>query len=63
MGDNIRKTIPWVCMMGAGLVLLCDIIGRIIRYPFEIPASTILGVIGAVVFLFLLINQSRYAKS
>jgi len=63
MGDNIRKTIPWVCLMGGGLVLLCDIIGRIIRYPFEIPASTILGVIGAVVFLFLLINQSRYAKS
>ncbi|WVD66167.1 iron chelate uptake ABC transporter family permease subunit [Orbus sturtevantii] len=63
MGDNIRKTIPWVCLMGGGLVLLCDIIGRVIRYPFEIPASTILGVIGAVIFLFLLINQSRYAKS
>ncbi|WP_392553520.1 iron chelate uptake ABC transporter family permease subunit [Orbus wheelerorum] len=63
MGDNIRKTIPWVCLMGGGLVLLCDIIGRIIRYPFEIPASTILGVIGAVIFLFLLINQSRHAKN
>jgi len=62
MGDNIRKTIPWVCLSGGGLVLLCDIIGRIIRYPFEIPASTILGVIGAVIFLFLLINQSRHAK-
>lgn len=62
MGDNIRKTIPWVCLSGGGIVLLCDIIGRIIRYPFEIPASTILGVIGAVIFLFLLINQSRHAK-
>lgn len=63
MGDNIRKTIPWVCLFGGGLVLVCDIIGRIIRYPFEIPASTILGVFGAIIFLFLLINQSRHAKS
>ncbi|WP_392565398.1 iron chelate uptake ABC transporter family permease subunit [Utexia brackfieldae] len=62
MGDNIRKTLPWVCLVGGGLVLLCDIIGRIIRYPFEIPASTILGVFGAMIFLCLLINQSRYAK-
>ncbi|RKS87645.1 iron complex transport system permease protein [Orbus hercynius] len=62
MGDNIRKTIPWVCVSGGGLVLLCDIVGRVIRYPFEIPASTILGVIGAIIFLFLLIHQARYVK-
>lgn len=61
MGDNIRKTIPWVCIAGSGLVLLCDIIGRIIRYPFEIPASVILGVIGAITFLFLLTRQQRHA--
>ena len=63
MGDNIRKTIPWICIAGGGLVLLCDIIGRLIRYPFEIPASVILGVVGAVIFLYLLLKQQRYAKS
>lgn len=62
MGDNIRRTIPYVCLLGGGLVLFCDIIGRIIRYPFEIPVSTILGVIGAIVFLILLIRQAQYAK-
>ncbi len=62
MGDNIRKTIPWVCLIGSSLVLLCDIIGRVICYPFEIPASAVLGVIGAVTFLFLLLKQSRHAK-
>ena len=45
MGDNVRKTIPWVCLLGGGLVLCCDIISRVIRYPFEIPVSVILGVI------------------
>lgn len=63
MGDNIRKTIPWVCLSGGGLVLLCDIVGRIVIYPLEIPASVILGVIGAIIFLFLLIKRPRHAQS
>ncbi|MEQ9886315.1 ABC transporter permease [Pectobacterium zantedeschiae] len=62
MGDNVRKTIPWVCLLGGGLVLLCDIIGRVVRYPFEIPVSVILGVIGAVVFLLLLLSQKRHVS-
>ncbi|WP_416379636.1 MULTISPECIES: ABC transporter permease [unclassified Gilliamella] len=53
-GDNVRKTIPWICLFGSGLVLICDIIGRLIRYPFEIPVSVILGVVGAIIFLILL---------
>lgn len=59
-GDNVRKTIPWICLLGSGLVLLCDIIGRVIRYPFEIPVSVILGVVGAVIFLVLL-SKKRHA--
>jgi iron complex transport system permease protein len=62
IGDNIRQTIPWVCLCGSGLVVICDIIGRLICYPFEIPASVILGVIGAIIFLFLLIKQPQHAK-
>lgn len=59
MGDNIRKTIPWVCLLGAGLVLMCDMVGRLVRYPFEIPVSVILGVVGAMVFLYLLLKTTR----
>ncbi|MEC5321511.1 iron chelate uptake ABC transporter family permease subunit [Brenneria populi subsp. brevivirga] len=62
LGDNVRKTIPWVCLLGGGLVLLCDIIGRVIRYPFEIPVSVILGVIGAIVFLLLLLSKKRHVS-
>ncbi|MEH2920216.1 ABC transporter permease [Samsonia erythrinae] len=62
LGDNVRKTMPWVCLFGGGLVLCCDIISRVIRYPFEIPVSVILGVIGAVVFLLLLLSQKRHVS-
>lgn len=61
MGDNLRYTIPWVALFGGALVVLCDIIGRLVVYPFEIPVSVILGVIGAAVFLFLLLRKPRHA--
>lgn len=53
-GDNLRKTIPITMAIGAIMVLLSDILGRLLRYPYEIPVSTILGLTGSVVFLWLL---------
>ena len=47
--------------MGAGFVLLSDIIGRVARYPYEIPAGTVFGVIGAVIFLWLLLGRKSHA--
>ncbi len=61
MGDNLRHSLPVVAGMGAGFVLLSDIIGRIARYPYEIPAGTVFGVIGAVIFLWLLLGRRSHA--
>lgn len=60
-GDNLRATLPLTALCGAALVLVSDIIGRIVRYPFEIPVGTILGVLGAVVFLWLLYARPKHA--
>lgn len=56
MGDKLRRSLPAVALLGASAVLLCDIIGRAIRYPFEIPVATVFGVVGTVVFLWLLLR-------
>jgi iron complex transport system permease protein len=56
VGDNMRRTVPWVAVMGAGFVLACDILGRIIRAPYEIPISVVVGVIGSAIFLYLLLR-------
>ncbi|AMB76814.1 ABC transporter permease [Pantoea ananatis] len=61
-GDNLRRTVPWVAMTGAILVLSCDILGRLIIYPFEVPVSALLGVLGAAVFLVLIIRGRRYGN-
>ncbi|WP_019520328.1 ABC transporter permease [Faucicola boevrei] len=57
MGDRLRRCLPAVALLGASGVLLCDIIGRVIRFPYEIPVATIFGVVGAVIFLAILLNQ------
>lgn len=61
-GDNLRATLPMVALLGAGLVLVSDILGRVLRHPFEIPVGTVFGVIGAVVFLWLLYAGPRHAR-
>lgn len=56
VGDNVRRTVPWVAVLGAGFVLACDILARVIRYPYEIPVGTIVAVVGGVLFLALLLR-------
>ena len=57
VGDNVRRAIPWVAIFGAGFVLACDIIGRTIRYPYEIPVGVIVAAVGSVLFLYLLLRK------
>lgn len=57
MGDNLRATLPVTAAGGATLVLACDIVGRLVRFPYEVPVGTILGVVGSGLFLWLLYRE------
>jgi iron complex transport system permease protein len=59
-GDDLRSNLPWVCLLGIAIVTICDLIGRTIIMPFEVPVSLILGIVGAVVFIALLVRQRRH---
>ena len=61
IGDNVRRSIPWVAGLGAAFVLGCDLIARVVRFPYEIPLSVIVGVIGAALFLWLLLRRRSRA--
>ncbi|WP_082178097.1 ABC transporter permease [Arthrobacter sp. ZBG10] len=56
-GDNLRRSVPWTALMGATFVLACDIIGRTIRYPYEVPVGMVMSVVGAIVFLILILKK------
>lgn len=58
-GDDLRSNLPWVCVMGMGTIMLCDIVSRVIIMPFEVPVSLILGTVGAVVFILILLRQRK----
>ena len=58
-GDNLRTNIPWVFLTGIWIVTICDIIGRVVIMPFEVPVSLVLGVVGSAVFIFLLVRQRK----
>jgi iron complex transport system permease protein len=57
IGDNVRRAIPWVAGLGAVFVLACDLIARVVRFPYEIPLSVIVGIVGAALFLWLLLRR------
>jgi iron complex transport system permease protein len=61
LGDNLRGTLPLLALGGAILVLGSDIAGRLIRFPYEIPVGTVMGVIGPAVFLWFILKGRRDA--
>ena len=58
-GDNLRSNLPWVCVLGMGVITVCDIISRTIIMPFEVPVSLILGTLGSITFIIILLKQRR----
>lgn len=56
-GDNIKKVLPEVALFGALFLTLCDIVGRLVIYPFEIPIGLMIGIVGGVIFLIMLLRR------
>ncbi|WP_282938519.1 ABC transporter permease [Paenibacillus sp. RC67] len=59
-GDNLKKNLPHTAILGAVFVMFCDILGRVIIYPFEIPIGLMVGVLGSAIFLYLLLRRKAY---
>ncbi|MBF0707460.1 ABC transporter permease [Alkalihalobacillus hwajinpoensis] len=60
MGDNLKANLFPTAMMGAVFVLICDILGRLIIYPYEISIGLMVGVIGSILFIYLLLRRRAY---
>jgi iron complex transport system permease protein len=58
-GDDLRSNLPWVCLGGVALVTACDIVGRVVRMPFEVPVAMILGIVGTAAFIALVLRVQR----
>src|SRR5699024_2073883 len=59
-GDHLKNNLIHTAVLGALFVLVCDIIGRVIIYPYEIPINLTVGVIGSGIFIYLLLRRKKY---
>ncbi|EAL5637282.1 ABC transporter permease [Campylobacter coli] len=60
-GDNLKKNLIYIALCGALFLLICDIISRLVIFPFEMPLSITTGVLGSLIFVFLLLKRKTYA--
>ena len=59
LGDNLSKNMPIVALLGSIFLLICDIISRILIFPYEIPIDLTVGVIGGIIFLYLIFRRNK----
>ena len=58
-GHDMRALVPACALLGASLVTLSDLAGRVLFSPAELPAGILMAAMGAPFFLFLLFKRSR----
>lgn len=56
-GSAMRQLLPVSCLLGATLVILADLLGRVLFAPSEIPAGIITSFVGAPFFFVLLLKR------
>ena len=58
VGPRHQILVPVAALAGAFLVITADTIGRWVMQPYEIPAGTVVAVIGAPYFIYLLVRSN-----
>ena len=61
-GDNVHENIWDTALFGAIFVLVCDILARVIVYPYELSVGLTVGVIGSAIFLYMILRRTSYAS-
>lgn len=58
IGTDYKYVVPGSAVLGAGVLVFCDTLGRVVFSPIEIPAGIIMAFLGAPFFLYLLRKNS-----
>lgn len=60
IGDNLKNSLYHTALLGPIFLLICDILGRIIIYPFEVSIGMMVGSIGGVMFLWMILRRAAH---
>lgn len=61
-GDDLRSTLTDTALFGALFVLVCDVIGRLLIAPYELPIELIVGTVGSLTFVALIFYRLRFGR-
>ena len=61
-GDKIRGSLLDTALFGAIFVLACDMIGRVVIAPYELPIELIVGILGSLLFIGLLFYRLKHGR-
>lgn len=62
-GDNLKKSIFDLMLFGAVFVLICDIISRLVIFPFEMNVTLTISIVGGAIFMIYLIRGLNDARA
>ncbi|KAF5055250.1 iron chelate uptake ABC transporter family permease subunit [Proteiniclasticum sp. QWL-01] len=58
-GDHVKNNLWTTALLGALFVLACDVVGRVLIFPYEISISLTAGVAGSMIFLLILARGGK----
>ena len=56
-GNDARILIPCSALLGGSFVMLCDLLGRVLFSPYELPTGIIMAFVGGPFFMYLLLKR------
>lgn len=56
-GDNLQKSLPITALAGAIFLLFCDLVSRLLIFPYEVPIGMTVGLLGGTIFFLLLMTR------
>ena len=58
-GDNLKHSLYHTALIGPIFLLICDILGRVVIYPFEVSIGMMVGVMGGMIFLVMIVRRAN----
>ena len=60
--DLVMVPLVDIVLFGDIFVLVCDMIGRVVIYPYELPIELIVGILGSLIFIALLFHRLKHGR-
>jgi iron complex transport system permease protein len=63
LGADHRYVLPGSALLGASLMLVCDLVARVIVAPAELPIGVVMSALGGPFFLWMLRQRRALSMS